>query len=76
MSLTFYIIIEPNSQKSFFRIVLYTNMAAVMSRENQAKEIIFQDDGYIQCRPSMASHMFGPYSSAFSGKDFIFLRRL
>ena len=32
---TFYIIIESNSQKSFFAIALYTNMAAVTSCENR-----------------------------------------
>ena len=35
MSLKFCIIIESNSQKTFFAIVLYTNMAAVTSRENR-----------------------------------------
>ena len=35
MSLKFCIIIESNSQKSFFAIVLYTNMAAVTSGTNQ-----------------------------------------
>ena len=33
MSFTFCIIIESNSQKTFVAIVLYTNMAAVPSRE-------------------------------------------
>ena len=32
--LMFCIIIESNSQKTFFSIVLYTNMAAVTSGEN------------------------------------------
>ena len=35
MSLKFCLIIESNSQKTFSTIVLYTNMGAVMSRENQ-----------------------------------------
>ena len=35
MSLKFCIIIEPNSQKTYFAFVLYTNMAAVTSRENR-----------------------------------------
>ena len=35
MSLKFSIMIESNSQKNFCAIVLYTNMAAVTSRENQ-----------------------------------------
>ena len=35
MSLKFFIIIESNSQKAFSAIVLYTNMAAVTSHENQ-----------------------------------------
>ena len=35
MSLKFCIIIESNSQKTFFAIVLCTNMAAVASRENR-----------------------------------------
>ena len=35
MSLKFCIIIESNSQKTFFAIVLYTNMAALTSRENR-----------------------------------------
>ena len=35
MSLKFCIIIESNSQKTFLAIVLYTNMAAVSSRENR-----------------------------------------
>ena len=35
MSLKFCIIIESNSQKNFFAVVLYTNMAAVTSRENR-----------------------------------------
>ena len=35
MSLEFCIIIESNSQKTFFAIVLYTNMAAVTSGANQ-----------------------------------------
>ena len=35
MSFKFCIKIESNSQKTFFAIVLYTNMAAVTSRENQ-----------------------------------------
>ena len=35
MSLKFCIIIEQNSQKNFFVIVLYTNMAAVTSCENR-----------------------------------------
>ena len=34
MSLKFCIIIESNSQRTFFAIVLHTNMAAVTSREN------------------------------------------
>ena len=34
MSLKFCIILEDNPQKNFFAIVLYTNMAAVTSREN------------------------------------------
>ena len=32
--------------------------------------------GSIKCRPSMVSHMVCPYSSEFSGRGFIFLRRL
>ena len=35
MILKFCIIIESNSQKTFSSIVLYTNMAAVTSRENR-----------------------------------------
>ena len=35
MSLKFSIIIESNYQKTFFAIVLYTNMVAVTSRENR-----------------------------------------
>ena len=35
MMLKFCIIIESNSQKTFFSIVLYTNMAAVTSCENR-----------------------------------------
>ena len=35
MSLKFCIIIESNSQKTFYVIVLYTNMAPVTSRENR-----------------------------------------
>ena len=35
MSLKFCIIIESNFQKTFFAIVLFTNMAAVTSRENR-----------------------------------------
>ena len=35
MSLTFCMIIESNSQKTFITIVLYTNMAAVTSSENR-----------------------------------------
>ena len=35
MSLKFCIIIESKSQNTFFAIVLYTNMAAVTSRENR-----------------------------------------
>ena len=35
MMLKFCIIIESNSQKTFFSIVLYNNMAAVTSRENR-----------------------------------------
>ena len=35
MSLKFCIIIESNCQKNVFAIVLYTNMAAVTSRENR-----------------------------------------
>ena len=38
MSLTFCIIIESNSQKTFSAIVLYTNMAAVTSHENRELE--------------------------------------
>ena len=39
MSLKFIIIIESNSQNTFFAIVLYTNLAAVTSREN--REILY-----------------------------------
>ena len=35
MSLKFCIIIELNSQKTFFTIVLYTNMATMTSHENR-----------------------------------------
>ena len=35
MSLKFCLIRESNCQKTFFAIVVYTNMAAVESRENQ-----------------------------------------
>ena len=35
MSLKFCTIIESNSQRTFFTIVLYTNMAAVASQENR-----------------------------------------
>ena len=35
MSFKFCIIIESNSQKAFFVIALYTNMAAMTSRENR-----------------------------------------
>ena len=35
--------------------------------------IIFHDAGSIQWRPTMASHTFCPYSSAFSSKGFFFL---
>jgi len=35
MSLKLCIIIELNSQKNFFAVVLYTNMAAVTSRKNR-----------------------------------------
>ena len=35
MSLKFCIMIERNSQKTYFAFVLYTNMAAVTSRENR-----------------------------------------
>ena len=37
---------------------------------------IFRDAGSVQCRASMASHMVCPHFSEFSGRDFIFLRRL
>ena len=40
MSLKFCIIIVSNSQKTFFAIVLYTNMAAVTSRENRELAIL------------------------------------
>ena len=41
MSLKFCIITESNSQKTFFAIVLYTNMAAVTSRENREYEQLY-----------------------------------
>ena len=46
VSLKFCIIIESNSQNTFFTIVLYTNVAAVTSRENRELwYFCFSDEG-------------------------------
>ena len=41
MSLKFCIIVKSNSQKIFFTIILYTNMAAVTSHENRELKLVF-----------------------------------
>jgi len=44
MSLKFCIIIESNSQNTFFAFVLYTNIAAVTSRENRVQSNLDYSD--------------------------------
>ena len=46
MSRKFCTTIESNSPKTFFTIVLYTNMAAVTSRENR-ESILFHASGFL-----------------------------
>ena len=67
MSLKFCIIIESNSQKNFFAIVLYTNMAAVTSRENREYDLTIFGNLYCAHRLQVTSlGSFGFFTSPVS----------
>ena len=60
MSLKFCIIIESNCQKNVFAIVLYTNMAAATSRENQE---LYVDRVSVDHNPTRGFSAGNPVSS-------------
>ena len=75
MSLKVCIIIKSNSQKPLSAIVLYTNMAAVTSRENRELTILCQKNYGLLAVQALSNRSFPSSSQAFKeglGADFCY----